>query len=89
VSVISQPNPLTGSTTIRYAVPAEGRVIVEIYDINGRNVATLVDAKKPAGFHEVAWNGRDETGSTAASGMYFCVLKVENEPRVMEKLIKL
>jgi len=89
VSMSSQPNPLKGSTTIRYAVPAEGRVMVEIYDINGRKVSTLVDAKKPAGFHEVAWNGRDEMGNTAASGMYFCVVRVENEPRIMEKLIKL
>jgi hypothetical protein len=89
VSVSSQPNPHKGGTTIRYAVPVEGRVVIEIYDINGRKVATLVDAKRPAGFHEVAWNGRDEEDNTAASGMYFCVVKVENEPRIMEKLIKL
>ena len=89
VSVSSHPNPLTGSTTIHYAVPVEGRVVIEIYDINGREVARLVDSKTPAGYHEVVWDGRDETGNMAASGVYFCRVKVENEPRIMEKLIKL
>jgi hypothetical protein len=89
LGVSGHPNPLTGSTTISYALPVDGRVLVEVYDINGRKVAALVDARKPAGFHDILWNGRDASGNAAASGVYFCRVKLENEPMVMEKLIKL
>ena len=89
IRVSGHPNPLTGSTTISYSLPAGGRVMIEVYDIQGRRIAALVDAQKSAGFHGVIWNGKDSTGNAAASGVYFCRVKLENEPTVMEKLIKL
>jgi hypothetical protein len=89
VTVRSQPNPLTGSTTITYSLPADGRVTVEIYNINGRRIASLVDAGKPAGSHGVIWNGKDGMGNAAASGVYFCRVRLESHPTVMEKLIKI
>jgi hypothetical protein len=89
VTVSSHPNPLTGSTTISYSLPVGGSVTIEVYDINGRIVAGLVNADKAAGFHGVVWDGRDTTGGAAASGVYFCRVKLGNESAVMEKLIKL
>jgi hypothetical protein len=89
VRVSSHPNPLTGSTTISYSLPVGGRVTVEVYDINGRRMATLVDARKSAGSHGIVWNGKDGIGNTAASGVYFCRVRLENHPTVMEKLIKI
>ncbi|HTS00556.1 MAG TPA: Ig-like domain-containing protein, partial [Bacteroidota bacterium] len=60
------PNPFNPSTTIGYLLPVEARVSLRVYDILGREVATLVDAFVPAGAHTVAWNPPD-----CASGVYF------------------
>jgi len=84
LKVSSHPNPLTGTTTISYAMPVDGRVTVVVYDVQGRAVASLVDGHKPAGFHEVVWNG-----SAAIPGVYFCRVQIGDGPAVMEKLIKL
>ena len=62
----SYPNPFTGVTTIPFATPADGTVRLEVYDLLGRKVATLVDDVMTAGSHEVSWNASD-----LPSGMYF------------------
>jgi hypothetical protein len=59
------PNPFTSSATIRYALPREARVDLQVFDMLGRQVARLVDATQAAGYHEVRWDG---TG--AAVGTY-------------------
>ena len=60
------PNPFNPSTAIRYSLPVQSRVILKIYDVLGREVATLVDDIQDAGFRTVEW---DANG--IASGMYF------------------
>ncbi len=67
-----RPNPFSQSTTIRYAVPAQGQhVAISIFDVSGRRIRALVDAPQNAGYHQVAWDGRDEGGSAVTSGVYF------------------
>jgi hypothetical protein len=82
------PNPLNNSTTIKYGLPAAGRVQVEVFDIQGRKVAGLVDRSVSAGYHGVMWNGKDDAGSVASQGVYFLRVKFEDRPAVMHKLIK-
>ncbi|NQT23854.1 T9SS type A sorting domain-containing protein [candidate division KSB1 bacterium] len=53
------PNPFNPATTINYQVDRLGRVILKVYDLNGREIATLVDAEKPSGNHEVMFDGSD------------------------------
>jgi flagellar hook assembly protein FlgD len=66
------PNPLNPTTTIRYDVPAAGeRVSILVFDVSGRKVRTLVDDVHEAGSKSVVWNGRDDRGQPAASGVYF------------------
>jgi hypothetical protein len=60
------PNPFNPTTTIRYQVPLDSRVALRVYDILGREVQTLVDEAKPAGFHEAMLNA-----TALASGVYF------------------
>jgi hypothetical protein len=60
------PNPFNPSTTITYELPIESRVTLRIFDLLGREVATLVDEQQKAGFKSVAWSA---TGF--ASGVYF------------------
>jgi hypothetical protein len=65
------PNPFNPSTTISFAVPAGGgAVTLRIYDIAGRLVRTLVDGHQPAGDQSVTWDGRDDQGRPAPSGIY-------------------
>jgi uncharacterized lipoprotein YddW (UPF0748 family) len=60
------PNPFNPTTTIQFTVPQNGRVSVKVYDVLGREEATLVDEEMPAGAYRVTWNA-----ATAASGVYF------------------
>jgi len=72
------PNPFNPETKIRFALPAEGRVTLEVFDIRGREVTMLIDAERPAGVSTVTWNGKDRLGRNAASGMYFYRIKFKN-----------
>ncbi|UCD63496.1 MAG: T9SS type A sorting domain-containing protein [Candidatus Zixiibacteriota bacterium] len=65
------PNPFNLATTISFELPRRGRVNLTVYNILGQRVAVLVDETMPAGSHSVAWDGRNESGHTAASGVYF------------------
>ncbi len=67
----AQPNPFNPSTTLAFDLPVEGAVRLDIYDITGRLVRTLVNGNLPAGAHRVEWNGTDANGGTVASGVYF------------------
>lgn len=65
------PNPFNPSTDIAYALPEAGFVNIEVYNILGQRVKSLVNEYQDAGNYAVTWNGDDETGSTVASGVYF------------------
>jgi hypothetical protein len=60
------PNPFNPTTSIRFALPKNERVSLKVYDVLGREEATLVDEEMPAGTYTVTWNA-----SQAASGVYF------------------
>jgi len=65
------PNPFNPSTTIQYDLPQAGHVQIKVFDIRGRVVATLVDREETAGSHTVQWSGREDSGRTLGSGVYF------------------
>ena len=56
------PNPFNPSTIIPYQLPAPARVRLEVFNILGQRVATLVDGERPAGFHTATWNATDASG---------------------------
>jgi hypothetical protein len=53
------PNPFNPSTTIRFGVPKESKVVVQIYNVLGQQVASLVDEVKSAGYYEVVWRSEN------------------------------
>ena len=65
------PNPFNPETEILYSLPWPAKVKLAVYDQVGREVALLVDAQKAAGEERVVWNGRDQRGARAGSGIYF------------------
>ena len=66
-----RPNPASGSVSITYALPTTGPVSLEIYDVSGRRVDSLVHAVQSPGRHDVTWNGEEGGSLTSASGTYF------------------
>ena len=68
------PNPFNPVTTIRFGLPEGSYVNITIVDILGRGIRELVNEEKPAGFHTVVWDGKDESGMDVSSGMYFYTL---------------
>jgi hypothetical protein len=64
------PNPFNPETVIGFALPRSAYVEIDIFNIVGQKVTTLIGRQMPAGNHEVRWNGRDESGSLVASGVY-------------------
>jgi hypothetical protein len=76
----SRPNPFNPRTEIRYFVPAPGqKVTLRIYDVSGRKVRSLLQGERVSGWSATAWNGNDEGGAPAASGVYFCRLEAGNK----------
>lgn len=67
----NRPNPFNGQTSIKYQLPSEGKVKINVYNISGQLVRTLVDAKQSPGLYNVAWNGRDNAGRPVSAGVYF------------------
>jgi hypothetical protein len=81
------PNPFAGSTTIRYALPSEGRPKLEVFDVTGRLVAVLVDEPQSAGLKSVTWNGTDSRGRELPAGIYFYRLSTGSDARTMKMLL--
>jgi hypothetical protein len=79
------PNPFNPRTTIHFANPMAGRLEIAIYNLLGRRVRTLVADSQPAGPGQVVWDGRDDSGRTAASGVYY-VQAVSGSQRALGKV---
>jgi len=73
--ISNYPNPFNPSTTIAFNLPLAGQVIIEIYNIKGQKVKTLMDCTTVPGTYECNWNGKDDTGKSVSSGQYVVKLK--------------
>jgi thermolysin len=72
----NRPNPFNPRTTIAFELPAADRVVIRIYDSNGRLVRLLCDERLAPGTQAVDWDGRDNGGRLLDSGIYLCRLNV-------------
>jgi hypothetical protein len=72
------PNPFNANTQISFALPKDGRTTLEIFNVLGQKVNTLVDEYMRAGTKIVNWDGRDNRGMEVPSGIYFYRLRSEN-----------
>ncbi len=65
------PNPFNPSTKFQIALPVDAQIEVNVYDILGRKVASLVNGVRTAGYHTVEWNGMADDQAPVTSGVYF------------------
>jgi len=64
------PNPFNPVTTIEYRVPSRAQVSIEILNVLGQNIRTLVNETKSAGSYRIEWNGTDDEGRPVSTGAY-------------------
>jgi hypothetical protein len=88
LSIETFPNPFNPHTRLRFTVPRDCRVRLDVYDVEGRHVRSLMNEQRTAGKHEVAWLGDDNTGKPVAGGVYFCRLEVDGAA-ITSKLVVL
>lgn len=69
------PNPFNPETTISYSVKNASPVKIEIYNLKGQKVKTLVAENKATGNHSIVWNGTDDNNISVSSGVYFYRMK--------------
>ncbi len=72
------PNPFNPQTVISFSLPSAQNVTLRVYSARGRLVRSLLQGSQPAGIHHTVWDGRDEQGRGAASGVYFYRLETGN-----------
>jgi len=76
------PNPFNPTTTIQYDLTQTTEVSLEIYDILGRKIETLVNATQDAGCHQAIWNGNNRS-----SGVYFYTIKAGDKSETKRMLL--
>ena len=75
VTLSTTPNPVLGPRAeLNYTVPDAGEVSLNVFDLNGRLVKTLVNGNAKPGVNRVVWNLTDKTGRQVSPGVYFCKL---------------
>ncbi|MDX1390203.1 MAG: FlgD immunoglobulin-like domain containing protein, partial [Acidobacteriota bacterium] len=81
------PNPFVASATVSFDMPSRARTKLAVYDLRGSQVRRLVDEIRAAGRHTVTWDGRDDRGIRAPSGIYFLRLEVDSHLRSRKVLL--
>lgn len=81
------PNPFRQEVRIRYGIPEDMPVRLQVFDTLGREVAVLYDGDQTTGYHVSAWDGRDRSGAPVASGVYFVRLQADGST-VTESVVR-
>lgn len=74
-------NPFHGQASLRYSIPEDSRTELSVFDVAGRRVKSLVQESMKAGSYTAVWDGLDEEGVAAPSGIYFARLRAGSEER--------
>lgn len=83
------PNPFNGTTIIKYELPEDAQIKVEIVDILGTRVRVLHDKAESGGYHTLTWDGTNSNGLKSASGVYFINLKIDHKENYIQKIMYL
>ncbi len=86
ITTSNYPNPFNPTTTIEYSVPEKGNVRIDIYNILGQRVNSLVNSEHSKGTHTIQWDGKDSDNNTLSSGIYFYKVS-QNGKSVTKKIV--
>jgi immune inhibitor A len=80
------PNPFNPTTSIEFYTPDRGVAKLEIYNITGQKIATILDREVPAGSHTMFWDGNNQQGQSVSSGIYLYRLNI-NDSQETKKMV--
>jgi hypothetical protein len=80
------PNPFNPTTTISYALPQGVDVKVQVFDVRGRLVNTLVDGRQSAGYYDLQWQANDAVGNPLGTGMYLARIQAGDFSKTIKML---
>lgn len=81
------PNPFNPSTRISYRMAEKAQVKLIVYDVMGREIRTLLDKSQDVGLHSIEWDGKDGSGMSVSSGMYFIKMVTNNYQNVQKMML--
>ena len=81
------PNPFNPTTTISFEIAEAGKTQIEIYNVKGQKVKTLLDDAMEMGEHSVIWNGTNSNNKQVASGIYFYKVSVNNTEQIKKMIL--
>ncbi len=81
------PNPFNANTEIRLQLAEAGPVALDIYDVQGRLVRSLWSGLLAAGAHQLSWDGRDQAGRAAATGIFLYRLQSAGQAETRKMLL--
>jgi flagellar hook assembly protein FlgD len=71
-------NPFNPTTTIEYSLPRRSRVTLQVYNMLGQKIRTLVDCEESAGSYTITWDGRNAAGEMVSTGVYLYRLQADD-----------
>lgn len=83
----NSPNPFNPTTNIKFAIPADGKVTLDVYNIKGQKVTTLVNGFTKKGNYNIPFNGVDANGNSIASGVYMYKLNYNGKSQIKKMLL--
>lgn len=85
VHLSNYPNPFNPETNIVFNLPEDGAVQIEIFNIRGQKIRSLLNDQMESGEHSISWNGADASGKKVGSGLYLYKLKVNDKLELVKK----
>jgi hypothetical protein len=84
-----RPNPFRAASDFSFEIKHGGRVIVAVYDVQGREVAIIEDRVRPPGAYDARWDGREASGKRVAAGIYFISVRQSDGSTTSRKVVLL
>lgn len=89
VELSNYPNPFNPETEIKFSIPNDSKVDIEIYNTKGQKIKSLTQNNFTKGSHSIIWIGDDESGKSVSSGIYYYKLNVNGKNEAVEKCLLL
>lgn len=81
------PNPFNPTTQLAFALPKAGHVRMDVFNVLGQKVTTVVDGEYPAGNHTVTWDGTNSSGGSVSSGVYFYRIEADSFSKTRKMML--
>lgn len=81
------PNPFNPSTTLEFSSPENGLARIQVFNIRGQMIRTLVNSEIERGYHKIVWDGRDNSNRGVGSGIYFIRLESGGKDSVRKVML--